>query len=102
QHLNTLVGRCNAHVDDNAPWHLAKRPEDADRLDTCLLQTAAAVRALAVLLRPFLPDAAAEILAALGQPADYRLTAGGWLDGMAGTRVDKPAAIFPRIDTPTT
>lgn len=102
QHLNTLVGRSNAYVDDNAPWHLAKRPEEADRLDTCLLQTAAAVRALGALLRPFLPEAAAEILAALGQPADHRPTAAGWLDGMTGTRVDKPAAIFPRIDVPAT
>jgi len=101
QHLTTLVGRANAYVDEHAPWHLAKQAEEADRLDTCLLHTAGAVRALAALLRPFLPDAAAEILAALGQPADWRLDA-AWLDEMAGTAVRKPAAIFPRIDTPAT
>ncbi|GIF70230.1 methionine--tRNA ligase [Asanoa ishikariensis] len=102
QHLNTLVGQANAYVDEHAPWHLAKQAEEADRLDTCLLHTAAVVRALAALLRPFLPDAAEEILVTLGQPASYRLDPGTWLSGMAGTAVEKPAAIFPRIDTPAT
>ncbi|MDG4824401.1 methionine--tRNA ligase [Asanoa sp. WMMD1127] len=102
QHLTTLVGRANAYVDEHAPWHLAKQPAEADRLDTCLLQAAGAVRALAALLRPVLPDAAAEILGALGAPASWRLDPGTWLDGLAGTRVDKPAAVFPRIDAPAT
>ncbi|GAA1895284.1 methionine--tRNA ligase [Asanoa iriomotensis] len=101
QHLTTLVGRTNAYVDEHAPWHLAKQPAEADRLDTCLLHTAGAVRVCAVLLHPVLPDAAAEILAALGQPADWRSDA-DWLAGMAGARVEKPAAIFPRIDVPAT
>ncbi|GIF71527.1 methionine--tRNA ligase [Asanoa siamensis] len=102
QHLTGLVGRTNAYVDEHAPWHLAKDPAAADRLDTCLLHTAAAIRAVATLLRPVLPDAATEILAALGQPADVEVTAGTWLAGMTGARVEKPAAIFPRIDVPAT
>jgi methionyl-tRNA synthetase len=101
QHVSTLVGRCNAYVDERAPWHLAKSPGGGDVLDTCLLHTAAAVRTLGALLVPFLPDAAAEILAALGQPADHAAAAQTWLDGLPGTAVARPAPVFPRLEAPT-
>jgi methionyl-tRNA synthetase len=98
--LSTLVGRCNAYVDERAPWHLAKAADGGERLDTCLLHGAAAVRVLGSLLHPFLPDASAEILAALGQPSSYAADAATWLDGLDRHAVARPAPIFPRLGGP--
>ncbi|HEY6592550.1 MAG TPA: hypothetical protein VI011_00375, partial [Asanoa sp.] len=87
-------------VDERAPWHLAMAADGGERLDTCLLHGAAAVRVLGSLLHPFLPDASAEILAALGQPSSYAADAATWLDGLDRHAVARPAPIFPRLGDP--
>jgi methionyl-tRNA synthetase len=103
QHVTRLVGRCNAYIDELAPWHLAKAEKNGEegaaaRLDTCLHHTVAAIRVLGALMRPFLPEASAQILTALRQSTSTTVTTADWLDGLAGSTVDRPEVIFPRLE----
>ena len=66
------VRRCNRYVEERAPWKLARDPSAAGELDQVLASLAEAVRALSVLLHPYMPQSTATLLAALGaQAGDY-------------------------------
>jgi methionyl-tRNA synthetase len=93
-----LVRRTNAYVDERAPWHLAKDPAEAATLDTTLHYLLGSVRQLGRLLQPFLPQAADTIVRTLGAEPDKVPGAGNWLDNLAGVRVTKSPALFPRIE----
>ena len=96
----TLVRRANKYIDENAPWALAKDPEKRERLGTVLYNLAETIRISAVLLSPCLTEAPAKIFAQLGLgevPADFEsVKAFGGL--RPGTRVQKGAPVFPRLD----
>lgn len=96
-----LVRRLNRHVEQNAPWELAKDDARADELDRVLYELADGLRAVAVALAAFVPETAQRVLAALGQPGDV-----AWELAAAGRAVDaegiEPAPpLFPRVDPPT-
>ena len=95
-----LVRAANRHVEEQQPWVLAKggTDDDARRLDDALYTLADTVRALAVLLTPYIPAAAGKILDAVGDPG-----ADGWERAAlgllrAGTRVRQPEPLFPRVE----
>jgi methionyl-tRNA synthetase len=60
------VRRLNRYVEERAPWQLAKQPDLADELDTVLASLAEGLRAVAVLLWPWIPVSSERLLAALG------------------------------------
>ena len=92
-----FISGVNRYVDRTEPWSLAKSPDKKPRLDTVLYSLAESLRWLGIVLDPFLPDAATKIRAAVSAPApaladltfDRRLV---------GARVEKVAALFPRIE----
>ncbi len=95
------VAALNRYVDAQAPWVLAKDPGQAGRLSTVLYTLAEALRVLGVLLDPFLPDSAAGIRRQLGLGGVPRLAdLEPWGRLAAGTRVEKAAALFPRVEGP--
>ncbi len=63
-----LVRRCNRYVEERAPWQLARDPAAAGELDTTLATLAEAVRAVTVLLHPYMPATTQRLLAALSAP----------------------------------
>jgi methionyl-tRNA synthetase len=63
------VRRLNRYVEEQAPWTLAKDPERAAELDRVLASLAEALRVVAVLLHPWLPESSDKLLGALGAPA---------------------------------
>jgi methionyl-tRNA synthetase len=65
-------------------------------LSTTLHHLVGAVRCIGVLIQPFLPEASRAILAASGSSLD-RANGPKWLDGLSGTAVTKPVALFPRL-----
>jgi methionyl-tRNA synthetase len=96
----TLVRATNRFVEEQQPWVLAKgeSEDDARRLDDALFTLADTVRALGVLLTPYIPVAAGRILEAIGDPG-----ADGWDRAAlgllpAGTRVQQPEPLFPRVE----
>jgi methionyl-tRNA synthetase len=92
-----LVRAANRFVETEQPWQLAKR-DDAEsqrRLDDALYTLADAVRALGVLLEPFIPGTAARIRATVGEDeAAWERAALGLL--AAGTPVRRPEPLFPK------
>ena len=95
-----LVRTANRYVEEQQPWVLAKsdQADDVARLDEALYTLVDTVRALAVLLHPYIPAASAKILDAVGDPGAI-----GWERAPlgllpAGTRVRQPEPLFPRID----
>src|SRR3954468_263420 len=70
------VRRLNRYVEEQAPWALAKDPARADDLDRVLRTLAEGLRAITVLVWPWLPASAEKLLAALGT-ADLSLEHAG-------------------------
>jgi methionyl-tRNA synthetase len=81
-----LVADANLFVGAQAPWKLAKQPDQAAELDATLASLIRAIGVAAVLLSPFMPDKMAELWARLGTgsaefpPLDTlpTLRAAGW------------------------
>ena len=96
-----LVRRLNRHVEQNAPWELAKDPARAGHLDRVLFELADGLRAVAVALAPFVPETSERILSALRQPLDVT-----WDDVAAGRTsevegIEPAPPLFPRVDAPS-
>lgn len=89
--------RCNKYIDETTPWTLAKN-EEYDRLGTVLYNLLEAIRQIAVLLTPFLPDTAKAIFTQLNTDiTDYdSLSAFGSL--VSGNKVGQATPLFSRID----
>ena len=90
-----VVGEANRYVDAQAPWTLRKT--DTDRMQAVLYALAEAIRRIAILLQPFMPDAASAILDQLAVEADQRVLANvGGNELKPGTKLPKPQPVFPR------
>ena len=63
------VRRLNRYVEERAPWRLARDPADAAKLDETLASLAEGLRAVSVLLHPYIPDGTDRLLNALASPS---------------------------------
>ncbi len=63
------VRRLNRYVEERAPWQLARDPAAAEKLDETLASLAEGLRAVTVLLYPYMPASTERLLAALAAPA---------------------------------
>jgi len=92
-----LVRALNRYVQEQAPWQLAKDPSASDRLDSILYGLAEGLRAVSVLLHPFLPDSSTRLLAALGrEELSFETAIFGHVGG--GARVEELEPLFPRVE----
>jgi len=97
-----LASRCNAFVEENAPWKLAKDPAQSARLDGVLHALAESLRILSILIAPVLPFAADAIRAQLRAEGLPRLADAAW-GGLGETHaLGDPVPVFPRIESPST
>ena len=96
----SLISRADSYIDAQAPWALKKT--DPARMATVLYVLAEAIRHAAILLQPFMPDAACRLLDQLAVPADRRgfaaLGEAGRL--VPGTPLPPPQGLFPRVVDP--
>ena len=103
QRIQTLVRLCDEYIDKAAPWQLAKKPEDHPRLQTVLNTTARALRILCVLLYPYIPRTAERLAQQLGLSLDFTKPlspeAYAWTAPLAHVKINKGAALFPRIES---
>jgi len=92
-----LAKRANKYVDETAPWTLAKDEARSARLGTVMYHLIEACRFLGVLLEPFMPETAAEILRQINAgPAG--LDSLSSFGGMApGTQLGEPSPLFVRL-----
>jgi methionyl-tRNA synthetase len=96
-----LIRAANAYIEDRQPWALHKAGETtatAEVLGDCL----EALRIVALLASPVIPNAAAELWRRLGLPGppeDARLPdAARWGGLPAGSQLEKGAPLFPRLE----
>ena len=105
----SLVQIGNQYIDKNAPWVLARKPENKARLNTVLYRVAEALRFISLYLYPFMPQTAEEIKRQLGLMVNFAKPvladdiAGNisWGGLLPGTEITKGNSLFPRIDTIT-
>jgi methionyl-tRNA synthetase len=89
------VRRLNRYVEEKAPWKLAKDPGAAAELQTTLRSLAEGLRALTVLLSPYMPESTGKLLAALGDER-VELSAAEFGDGAGGGSVGELPQLFPK------
>lgn len=93
-----FINMTNKYIVEQEPWSLAKDEARRDRLRTVLYNILEALRIVAVILTPFMPDSAAEMLKRLGiaegQSFGDLRTWGGLTAGNVLTRGD---SLFPRV-----
>ena len=93
-----LAKRSNKYIDETTPWALAKDEASLPRLGTVLYNLLEAIRYIAVLLSPFMPETSEKIFAQMNcDIKDYdSLENFGALK--SGEKVGKAEALFARID----
>jgi len=91
-----VVRAANAYIDHQAPWALART--DRARMASVLRVLLDAIRGVATVLQPFMPESMARMLDQLGVPADARGLAALDQDLPAGAALPPPEGIFPRFD----
>ena len=93
-----MLSRANKYIDETTPWTLAKDEANRERLGTVLYNLMEAIRQGAVMLTPFIPATAKEILDELNTDRrDFASLA--TFGGMeAGREVCDSKVLFARID----
>jgi len=95
-----FINITNKYIVENEPWALAKDPANKEQLIAVLYNLLTALRNIAILLSPFMPQTAEKILKQMGIPEQKKISiavirAGEHLP--AGHSLTKPDALFPRI-----
>jgi methionyl-tRNA synthetase len=90
-----VVRAGNGYIDRQAPWAL--RRTDPVRMGHVLRVLADALRAVATVLQPVMPDSMARMLDQLGVPAEARNLAALSAPVPTGTPLPAPSGVFPRF-----
>ncbi len=96
-----VIDRANKYIDENAPWVLAKDMEtNGPRLAHVMYNLLETLRVCAILLTPFIPTSAAEVLRQIGADAACSTwdSAGQWGTLSQTVAVQRGENLFPRID----
>jgi methionyl-tRNA synthetase len=98
----SLVAAVNKYLVENEPWALAEKQDEASRarLATVLYTAAEALRVVAALAHPVIPDSTARIWKqlGLGEIRQARLDALQWGQLEVGTKLGAVEPVFPRAD----
>ncbi|NHN87595.1 methionine--tRNA ligase [Acetobacter conturbans] len=93
-----VIRACNAYIDHQAPWALKKT--DPARMADVLRVLADALRGIATVLQPYMPDSMDRMLTQLGVQADERTFEALDTPLPEGRALPKPEGIFPRYVEP--
>ena len=97
------INKANKYIDSVGPWELAKDDALRPRLQTVIRHLLEVNKAVAVLIAPFMPETAEQMLGRLGvskRALDLRLAEDSrWGTLREGAAVVKGAALFPRVDS---
>ncbi len=95
-----LIGAANKYIVENEPWTLAKDPANRERLLAIMYRLLETLRAVAILISPFMPQAAQKILQTLGLDAHEACELGVIRDSKplpAGAVLSRGESLFPRV-----
>lgn len=93
-----LAKRCNKYIDETTPWILAKSDETKPRLGTVLYNLLEAIRYIAILLQPFMPDTSKAILQQMNCDISSYDSLSSFGAIKANTKVGEASPLFVRID----
>jgi len=96
-----VIDRANKYIDENAPWVLAKDiTANGPRLAHVMYNLLETLRVSAILLTPFIPTSAAEVLRQIGADAACSTwdSAAQWGALSETVTVQRGENLFPRID----
>ena len=89
--------RTNKYIDETMPWSLAKDEAQKERLGTVIYNLVEAVRVLAALVSPFLPETGERIRKQYNLP-ECTVESLKWGDTAVGTVLGEAETLFARID----
>jgi len=96
------IGAVNKFIDETAPWALYKDAAQAERLRTVMYAVAEALRKIALLVFPVMPETAEKIWLRLGCQEDIRMQRvddlRAWGKLRPGQKVCRGEALFPRVE----
>jgi methionyl-tRNA synthetase len=90
------VRRLNRYAEERQPWQLAKDPEQSAVLDQTLASMYEGVRAISVLLYPYIPESIEKLMPALGA-SELGYDAASFAAVGSGTKLEKLAPLFPKV-----
>jgi methionyl-tRNA synthetase len=96
-----FINVTNKYIVEREPWNLAKDAASQGRLDTILYHLLEALRVVAVLISPFMPDTAKKILEQIGVKdidSQNHDSIRNWGELAVGSVLTRAAALFPRVE----
>ncbi len=95
-----FVNMTNKYIVEQEPWTLAKDPAQKERLGTIIYNVLEALRVIAVLVTPFMPDSAGDLMRRLGiqdtENQDFG-TIKTWGGLQSGNTLTRGTSLFPRF-----
>jgi len=96
-----LISAANKYIVENEPWSLAKDPANREKISTLMYRLLEVLRNTAILLSPFMPQAAQKIMSQIGLDATEKFN----LDVIrqneplpAGAALSRGDSLFPRVN----
>jgi methionyl-tRNA synthetase len=92
-----VIAQANRYIDQQGPWALKKT--DPQRMADVLALLVETIRQIGILLQPFMPQSASQLLDQLNiaeDERDFTFIAGG-ARIKQGSQIEKPTGIFPRF-----
>ncbi|GJL79909.1 MAG: methionine--tRNA ligase [Nitrospinaceae bacterium] len=97
-----LVDASNQYIVKTGPWNLAKSEEGKERLKTVMHHSAEALRTIAILIYPFMPESAESMLRQLGVETSAEEqgmeSISQWGGLKPGSRIKPGEQLFPRME----
>lgn len=98
----SFISRTNKYIDETTPWVLGKDEARKAELNRVLYDLVESLRAISVMIEPFIPTTARRIWAQLNSPQNFdeiRISdIEGWGKTPVGIQINKPEQLFPRIE----
>ena len=102
QEIWKVIGMLNRFIVTNAPWELAKDPDQEKRLMTVLYILAESLRIITLVVKPIMPTAAAKMAEALNLESELENATldvdAKWGMTKPGTELTQGKQLFPRLD----
>lgn len=98
----SFISRTNKYIDETTPWVLGKDEARKAELNRVLYDLVESLRAISVMIEPFIPTTARRIWAQLNLLQNFdeiRISdIEGWGKTPVGIQINKPEQLFPRIE----
>lgn len=97
-----FINTTNKYIVENEPWSLAKDPNARERLEAVIYNLLEALRVVAVLIYPFMPDTSEKIMNRIGIkgiPSQDLNSIRNWGGLKNGNSLTLGSALFPRVES---